>query len=307
MKTLILKIILLSALCFPIDRAVGWIISEGARERQVDQRMDMLFRGKLDATVVLLGSSRALNDIDAGLLGAELGQPTYNLGYSGSSIDFHAAMLRLMEAAKLEPETLLLVMDERRSFIEAPERGHYRVDKLMPFIRYEPVLHEISEHSSKNYYASLASHTYRQNGNLFRALDYILEGQETRDVTNDVDAYGSAFLEGQSPTFNREYKAASPEYEQERESSRMIDAFRFLVHTCEEKEITLFIVFPPNHYEPSLPFRERVMELGGDYPNYLILSTAITETRYFFDHGHLNKPGVERFTKHLAQALQHPA
>jgi len=304
MKRLGLKIAVLLCICLPIDRMLGWGISNQIRARQVDDRIERLMTGQLDAEVIVLGSSRALNDVNAGLLGEKLGRSAYNLGFSGSSIDFHAALFRLMKSADLKPATLVLLMDERRSFIPQPKAGFFRTDKLLPFTCFNPVLKEVTEHSTKNYWASRISHAYRENGNFAHVLDYWTEGREPRNETNDIDGSGSVSLEGTSPTFDRKYNETVPAYQLNKESHELTDAFRFLVNVCDEEGIDLIVLFPPNHYVPSQVFRDRVHELGGDSPTYLDMGTALTDTRYFFDHGHLNKEGNTAFTLLLAEALQ---
>lgn len=83
MKQLIVKIALFVFIIFLVDKPIGFSISKGIINRQYDQRIELLMKGKVRSDVVIIGSSRSLNGIDTGELEKNLNNQTaYNFGLS---------------------------------------------------------------------------------------------------------------------------------------------------------------------------------------------------------------------------------
>ena len=58
-------------------------------ENELDKRLELLINGKVNADIIVMGSSRGARDIIASQLADSFKMPAYNLSYPGSNILFH--------------------------------------------------------------------------------------------------------------------------------------------------------------------------------------------------------------------------
>jgi hypothetical protein len=302
MRTFAYKTLIFLVLMYIIDKPIGYLISQGVQHKQVDNRLDLLAKGELDKEILIIGSSRAVNDISPEVFEKQLGKTAYNLGYSGSNLTFHKSIFKFI-LARQHPETLILTLDGDKTFVPS-EKGIYRKDKLAPYLSHYMILAEYCSVSTKHHMASKFSWMYRENQNLFPALDYLKNGRDAPDETTNINAYGAIFL----PTNEQHveevpHEKQTPVYDKSIEEHNRLASFEFIVTQSAENNITLYIVIPPNYQMYSPGFVDRVHELVNGRCKVLDFSNQLQEKSLYFDNGHLNRNGAIVLSERIAEQL----
>ena len=96
MKSLGFKILVFIILCFIIDKGVGNFVENGALKYPIDDRLEKLINNELKKDLFVIGSSRAFNNINTGLISEKLNIDAYNLGFPGSTPEFHEFVFQMI-------------------------------------------------------------------------------------------------------------------------------------------------------------------------------------------------------------------
>ena len=303
MKRLFIKISVFFLLFFIVDKPVGYLISEGASKKQYDRRMALLCRGDISADIMITGSSRAVNDLDAKAIGELTGMSCYNLGYSGSNLLFHESVLKIALESGLHPKKLLLTMDHGNTFKDV-EQSIYRKDKLQPFVRFPQVYRELCEHSNKIYWLGRFFWMYRENDNLFPSLTYLKKGVDEADITSKVDERGSIILQGRSPKFNIiRQTEKEEEYREDEELPELITSFESVVNICKKENIQLYLIIPPALKLHFRGFVKSLEDLNSGRAVILDFSEMDMDEYHYYDNGHLNEKGAASLASAIAENL----
>ncbi|MDB9774706.1 hypothetical protein OAB47_00570 [Vicingaceae bacterium] len=302
MKKLIYKILLFILIIFLVEKPFGYLVSQGILERQYDQRLEKLFAGEIRSEVIILGSSRSLNGIDAGQLGEKLGQTIYNFGFSGSNLNFHESLFNIISNVYI-PNKVLLVIDDKNAF-KLNEKAIYRKDKLYPFIQYDAVLKELANNSNKNYLASKVSWLYRENQNIFESFNFYLKGQLEPDETTNVDEFGFVSLSSKkSHLINSVNRNLSFEYDIFEEQPTYLASLKKIIKSCNQLGVNLYLVRLPSINAKLVGYNKRLTDLvGGNIP-ILDFSNELQDERYHFDNGHLNSKGAKAMANLISQSI----
>lgn len=303
MKQLIVKIALFIFIIFLVDKPIGFSISKGIINRQYDQRIELLMKGKVRSDVVIIGSSRSLNGIDTGELEKNLNNQTaYNFGFSGSNLNFHESIFNIITQV-YQPKTILLVVDDDDAF-KVNEKAIYRKDKLFPFIQYEPVLNEIVKNSSKSYLPSKVSWLYRENQNMFEAINWVFKGRLEPDETTNVNEFGFIPLSNEDKHLNKLVdRNLSIDYSPQKEQKTFIESLIAIVNESETMGIDLYLVRLPSYKAKLVGFNDRLVEIVGKNVPILDFSNELQDRKYHFDNGHLNANGAKSVASLISKKL----
>ena len=296
------KIALFLLLSVVIDRAVGYFISHHVQAFQYDNRIEKIINHEIDAKTLVIGSSRALIDVDACVLSEELNRKVYNLGFSGSTVDFHLFVLQLLEHTQQFPDTCLLVLDESKTLIGS-ENAFFRTDFLMPYVADDFIYKKVCEKEKSVYPVGLISNSYRQNNNTLNTLIQLVSGQKEPDNTSNINSCGSVLIQDQAPTFTSTEPKPAKDYLLTNENPKFIDAFKAIVDICDKHNTELILVYPPNYYRPNPEFKKRIEEISQGNTQSIYLDDNIPDNTHFYDAGHLKSNGSLVFSTALANQI----
>lgn len=304
MKQLIVKIALFIVVIFLVEKPIGYLVSKGIVKRQYDQRLEQLFQGEIRSDIIILGSSRSLNGIDAGELALNMeNQTVYNFGFSGSNLNFHESIFNIITQVYI-PQKILLVLDDENAF-KVNEKAIYRKDKLFPFIQYEPILKEIVKNSSKSYLPSKVSWLYRENQNLFESINYFFKGKLDPDETTNVNEYGFIPLSNGENHLNKLVdRSLSLTYFDSEEQKTYIESLKSIVSKSNNLGISLYLVRIPSYKSKLLGFNERLNKIVGENIPILDFSNDLQDEKYHFDNGHLNALGAKKMASLISNRLK---
>ena len=298
-----MKYLLLGAILIAGDWISGVVISDLARKQARDNRIGLLLDGKINADIIVLGSSRALNNYNPAVIDSVTGKSCYNLGVSGSNILFHETMLDLVLSRKQLPELVIYNVDDYGALCKM-DGIVYRKDVLYPFVDAPLVGDAVSRELNKNKWVSRLSGSYRHNVNFINALKYLTEGREAADYsTTNFDANGSNLL-----LMRAEDRV--PQYGSQRALKQMpplepghVDALKRIISKCRDKNVDLLLSLPPL-YMPSTPgFEDALRSMAGDDVRIVSFAGSLTNAQDFFNTDHLNKQGADKFSLTIAKDM----
>lgn len=267
-----------------------------------------LYKGNLNANILIYGSSRAQVHVSPLIISDSLGRSCYNLGLTGHN--FWAQYFRHKELLKYNAKPVLIIHSVdvwtlvKREDLFNPDQflpymlfnhsiatftdayiGYTTVDFWVPLIRYYgkkvAILHTI-----KNLFVSQPKRAGRTRG---------YEGKQATWNNDLVDAQASLNtidLKIDSLTFT------------------LFDRY---IKECQEQKIEIILVYTPEYIEGQQFVKNRDAILDTyryfstkygipflDYSN----DPISVEKEYFYNASHLNKRGSELFTQKLAQDIK---
>lgn len=105
-RRLCIYLIAVSCAFFVLDRACGIVLQQLVKESGF--RFSKLYRGVLEADIVVLGNSRAVNAFFVPEMEKQLSQSVFHLGYNGMSTEVCEALFLDYLELNTQPEMLLL-------------------------------------------------------------------------------------------------------------------------------------------------------------------------------------------------------
>lgn len=294
---------LLLIILFIVDKPIGWTISELVRQLPYDNRIEKLAVGEFDAETIILGSSRALAGMDAGMLQKLSNTSTYNLGFSGSNIDFQKSILSLFLDHNT-PKTVILEVVPG-AFI-TNDRVIFRKELLYPYACYPTVFREICSHSDKIFWLGQAFWMYRENNNLIDGLGYLKTGQPPPQNIDKIDAFGSTLTPGRSD--KPEAFISGEEvtvYDAHLESDERISNLNYIIELCDSKDIKLVLVVLPVYVKNFEGYSARLKAGFGTKAQIVDLSNLELDKAYFRNWDHLNREGAGIITEKVYTSIEH--
>lgn len=266
-------------------------------------------QGRINAQVVICGSSRAREHYDPQLIGPALGMTAFNLGRDGTLPDLQLPFLLAYLRHNKKPELIIQNLDlTSLSF----SKDIYIPGQYLPYLDQEEIyraLHAIKPGIWREKYIPL----YGFNADDMRftpvpAMFGLLGISPPED-----QPYGFlAMHRGWNRDFDR-FRAAHPDGTESSYHPQAISVLTQLVDLCREKDIKLVFVYSPEWHEnyemilnreklfsefKALADRNRILFL--DYSN-----TPVTRDKQnFYNSQHLNARGSRLFSEDLAQKLK---
>jgi len=299
------KILLFLLLIVVLDRSLGILVSKLALKYKFDRRIELLVNDQLEKDILVIGSSKALNGIDPTIIQENTGMSCYNLGVSGSNIEFHETILDLILQTKNYPKKIIYNIDDPGTLIVSEGVMVYRKEELYPYVYNDYVNTIIADKLDKSVWATKVSAIYHQNVNLVTAIKYLIRGKETPDYEiNNVDENGANLMEGhQVDHENMEIFKPNSTYNIEYEHMPYKDALLRIIDKCKKNDIQLIFVFSPSFVTPTIGFKDRIIELTGNKVPIFDYSQEFRENTLFYNFEHLNKKGAQKYSNLLSKEL----
>ncbi len=281
LKKLILYLLVLAVCYFAADRVLAYGLQ--TLLDQANTRFSKLYSGGMDADIVVMGNSRAVNAFFAPEIEKQLDKSVFHLAYNGMSMTVAEVLFRDYLERNEKPEMLLLeitnVYGTARLF-----------NDLKLFMGKSDRLQEsIADYNKPLAVACQVSNLYRFNSEMyFRSLYYIDRSDQSWINTGQVDAeYAQNYTVSQEDKDTKLFPTDNDNWE----------ALLRIVELCRDEGISLRLVATP--YLPA--FRNGITDfdtwvadfrvaLPGDVRFY-DLSESLTSNEYFADVLHINRSG----------------
>lgn len=296
---------------FVTDRLVG-VLLESAYRQKPSRNIGALYHiidQEKPYEQLVLGSSRALH----GVVPELLTKRTFNMGWDGTSINMHLALLKIIESNKKLPKVILLNLDEKMVF--DTRMKYMGIEELSALYDDNDWLtEEINKQSKYNRFLYLFK-AYKFNGkalSLFSSADQFENGPTNGYIPLKPKRGDSLRVE----TLIKRKNSGTEFYSGP--SSDMTPLFvanlMELLSLAKANKIELILfsppLFGPRLYEPNKEkFYAFLCENGITYLDYRaqfrIDKGIVSNKNLWKDLSHLNSNGADIFTKQLNKDIEH--
>ncbi|MDI9860804.1 hypothetical protein [Flectobacillus roseus] len=291
---------------------MAYMVDSGLRKSNHTVLADWnaLFNAKINADLLVLGSSRAAFHISPYILDSTLHLNSYNLGMSAWRFDMQWTRFKLYLEHNKAPKYVVHNVDlygfaKRKNLVDYQQflpylneplliknltdiKGEFNhFQKYMPMYKYANDL-DLAWEGFKCYAGSKnVAHTDKYKG--FKGNDIPWD--------NQFEKFKKKYPKGINYTIESDVKASFEEY------------LRF----CQKKGIKVILVYAPEYYEVQPFYKNKkafntlcqnaVNKYGCIFLDYTNDSLCF-EKKWFYNSQHLNKKGAEVFSAKLAEDLK---
>jgi hypothetical protein len=267
-----------------------------------------IVQGRIDADVVVSGSSRAQTHYDPRPLSQALGRSVYNIGLNGSQTDMQLARLKTYLRHNRKPQMVIHNLDAFS--LQVTHGGVYDPVQYIPYLD-EPDLYE-----------ALA----RLDPNVWKARNLPLYGYAAQDlrfgwlaglrdaVWQRPDGLLDGFRARHTPWTEdfEHFLAANPDGVEVAVEEEGVRRFEEMLKLCADLGIRLVLVYSPE-YEPVQRMTRNRAQIFARYEALarrhgaqlidFSNSPIARDKRYFYNSQHLNAEGAQAFSRALARQL----
>lgn len=253
---------------------------------------------KMDADVVIVGSSRASHHYVSDILSKELGKTVFNTGRDGN---FNLYSSAVIEATLKRYSPGLLIIDViEGEFADRPGSYDY-LSSLLPFYREHKEIRPILNLRSPFEPYKLISRIYP-----FNSLFPVIAQNNLKPKFNYLNNGGYDPL---TREMTREFKEISqaPEYELDQ---KRVEIFTKSLQLCKEKNIPVVVLTSP--YFDVLKYQDKSLERirticekeGVPFIDYSRDDRFKRDRSAFDDFQHLNDGAARAYTKTIADTIK---
>ena len=293
MRTFLKRGALFSVLAVLCLYAGDYLFSQRVQQTNqiVFEGWDNLMHGRIDADLVIIGSSRAVLQVNPAVLDTVLNVPTYNLGALGSNVDLHLAKYHLFRTYNRKPAAIVHCLD----VISMQPSVPYQREQYFPWfwnrVFRKTIFPVIDFSAAERLLPLYRFYGYNAISQMKRQPKALYKGFKGRDLGwHDIDAGADQF----------------------RLDADLAAAFEDYLAKAAEEGISVILVFPPLYFEKAarikgwdelfdyyegLSHKYRVPFL--DYSDMGLCR----DTTLFSDEDHLNIRGANIFSDSLAHDL----
>jgi hypothetical protein len=316
MKRFIIKILLFTTILAVVTTSLDYAVTQGLRYTgggldSEHQRWNDIFSANINADVLLMGSSRAVNHFNPAILDSILNIHSYNIGIMGYHFSMEYLRYKIYEKYNRKPKMIILNVDywslfHRKDpynkaqffpYIKEPllqkeltELGFTDIQLYVPFVRYLEGLYYLDEIKTG---LQEFMHIKHYDNNLYKGYQPILKAWDGTELHNMLA--------------KNDNKIASLKEE------NMIRLFEDFLSQCKADNIKVVLVFTPMYIEATQHTEGRgeymkIFEAFADRYNIPLLDysndSICKDTALFYNALHLNSQGADLFSAKLARDIQ---
>lgn len=257
---------------------------------------------RIQADIVIYGSSRACHHIDPAVLKDSLGVPAYNLGITGHRFEFHKLRHDILMEGK-QPKTIIYSLD---LFTLQTRTDLYNPDQFLPYIRTHRKISNVAEnyegYTPADYTLPLIRY-YGKKEAIVHIFKSLFRKKLPPSRTNGFQGLNRAMPIDFGGLRSGEITVDEP----------TLKAFENFLLDCKSKNIEVVLVYTPEFIEAQelTKNREEIISLyrgiskrtGVPFIDYSDHPINFQKEK-FADRLHLNAQGAREFSAILAQDIR---
>ena len=292
--------------------ALNAMITSGLRRIKTSEygAWNQMMEGKVNAQIVVTGSSRAASHYDPRIIATTTGRSAFNLGRNGSQTDMQLAVLKAYLEHNQKPEMVVHNLD---AFTFETSHEVYAFAQYVPYLYdneiYAP-LRKITPDTWKSRYVPLYGYVVDDmNFSWMLGVRGFFGWSPKKDFVQGFDPRPKPWTND----FDS-FKASNPKGVSWPIEPEGIQLMEGLAQLCQERGIQLIFVYSPEYSEMQKLTNNRAEVFGHfhdlaahyhvplwDYSDW----PHAADTRYFTNSQHLNAQGATLFSEDVASRLQH--
>lgn len=308
----IVFLIILFLLIVGIDRAMTYALRQYNLGAGFDVWNDIV-NSRASAQTIILGSSRALIDIDCAPITTQTGKSCYNLGFDGTHINLQLARYKLYLKYNKQPSTLVVVFGSS-DFEDGEIFAPYQ---YVPYVN-EDVIFKALVDVDKNYwlyrYVPLYGYMMHHDMLLPRVIKVIMgDMRQEKDWGKQVRVNGFLSIDRQWTDHFEKFKRMYPNGKVFDIKPKAIGYYHELLTMSKQMGSKVILVYAPIYYEATFKYTAnyaaiiKVIEgLASAYqlPFYNYADLPMNkDTKYFYNSQHLNAQGAKIFSSIIAKDI----
>ncbi len=315
MKKILIKSIPIIAVLFVFCTCWQRLIDKGlhrsAEYGPLYSDWDSIYKGGIDADVLIMGSSRAAIIINPQTITDSFGRSCYNIGIDGHKFFTQYYRLQLYLQHNKPPKTILLSLD---IFSLIHSKRFYNYEQFIPYLNdtlMRNIVGQFDLFTWKDFYIPMLKFTHRK--------DMILDGtiaafRPTVIKNSKVRGFGSVDLPWDTAFVRKAQELVYIDGFTAKIDSQTNKLFLGFIDYCKVNKIKLIFIYPPEFkaYFYLCPNRKFVLNYYDSiakaksvpFFEYMDFPSVSTDTALFFDTQHLNARGVKLFDKQLVKDIK---
>lgn len=297
------KLIIVLLVVFIADRLFGGLIQKiYFNQKEISQYFKITYSiEKMDAPIVIFGSSRAYHHYISNEFQKEFNMPSYNVGRGGNFMFYQEALLKSI-LKRYTPDIIILDILPNE-FSDKGNIDYDRLSVLLPYYKKHPEIRSIVNLKSPFEKYKSYSETYRFNSLLLPSISGWLDihKRSQRDTLQGfLPLHGSLKME------LKENKSTQPDIL----DTNKVNAFKTFITLCKQKGIEVYVFISPSYSlneetNTTVKFASDFTRNAGYYfQSYLEDTTFLNNNSLFKDQLHLNIDGAELYTKKVIQTIK---
>jgi hypothetical protein len=267
-----------------------------------------IIEGKLDAEILIYGTSRARGNLVPSIIEKEFGMNVYNLGIDGHNIHIQNLRHRLALKYNAKPKLIIQTVD-----IETIEKGKLFVsDQFLPYMlwdnEFKTTLSKYEGFSRYDYTLPLVRYygkfyTIRTAMKSFLIPKSNLKERVEGFQANTPPVWKNPFNNPNLSINVFDVKIDSP-------ALALFDAY---LRSCKENNLDVVIVFPPTYYKMTdlisnhkdivTIYNQLAKKYDYNFIDYTQDSICFDQ-KYFTNATHLNETGANLYSQILSQKIK---
>lgn len=269
---------------------------------------DDVFEGNINSEMVIYGSSRAVVQIDPMIIQNKLGRTCYNLGIDGNNIWLEYFRHQQLLRKNNKPSLIIHSLD---IFMLSDSTEILNSEQFLPYMFFNKEIRSLYVNNDRfscwDFYIPLIRY-YRNQTAIFHTFKLMIKPEQKSEGRKQ--GYEGQDLEWNTDLHKAKLKMKSFEAKMD---NRSVHLFEKYLKECKEQNIALVFVYTPEYIEGQQFVQNRkaildyYLELSKKYAipflDYSTDSISFNKS-YFYNSGHLNRKGSERFSQKLANDLK---
>ncbi|MBC7407925.1 MAG: hypothetical protein H7339_06010 [Arcicella sp.] len=269
-----------------------------------------LYSSKINADLLIMGSSRAEFHISPKILDSTLSLNAYNLGLSAWHFDMQYARFRMYLQHNRKPKYIIQNVDIY-GFSKRSDVADY--PQFLPYIQDTILQNTIRGHKGEFdfYQRNIPLLKYKNQQKIaFEGLFNFLGFSNFYDTTSKYKGY-----RGNDYAWNKDFESFKKrfpngaKYRFDKEVKRQFDEY---LAFCQRENIKVFLVYAPEYYEVQPYYKNKsdlinlchkAVEKHGCYFLDYSKNLLCYNRKYFYNSQHLNKIGAELFSLDLGNKI----
>ena len=266
--------------------------------------------GRINADILIAGSSRALTHYDSRIIEAITNKRTYNIGLNGSQTDMQNARIKTYLEHNKKP--LLIIFNLDLFSFQVTQGGVYNPGQYIPYLNQRPLYHalkQIDPEIWKSRYIPLYGYAVEDLRLIWTfGLLSLLSSPKSED-----------HFQGFKPRYTKwsedfaRFKKNNPKGVRFGIETQGINEMEKLMNLCKNNKIPILLVYSPEYVEMQKITRNRkeifklFLELSNRFSTQLwdYSGSRISAKRInFYNSQHLNNIGANLFSLKVATRLR---
>ncbi|WP_158748505.1 hypothetical protein [Acidobacterium sp. S8] len=270
---------------------------------------NQVMEGKVNADIVVVGSSRASVQYDPRTIEAVTGHSAYNLGINGTQTDMQVAFFKAYLEHNRKPHTVLFNLD---AFAFVTSHEVFNPAQYMPYL-YDRALYDALRKINPEIWKSRYLPLY----------GYVVEDMNYTWVHGIEAFFGHSPAEDYFLGFNPRYRSWSSDFERYQAANPKKVSFDIepagvadvedLIQVCKKNGIDLIFIYSPEYKQMQMmtsnraeifdhfrKFTEQYNIPMWDYSDW----PHDSDTSFFYNSQHLNATGAAAFSLDVADRLR---